>query len=461
MNKRQHILTHSLFNWRCYAIIVPFLLVLTLPAAAQQKLKTPVKLKIEDGDFEGVSVVIKNTTTGETNSVPGTSKFDLDLKLNCDYVISFSKPGYITKKIALNTNSPGDRAAQGFYPFNFEVNLFKQYDGVNIVIFNQPVGKISYNRLIDDFDYDTDYTKQIQSALKAAEDEIKQKQKEAQALAEQAKKDEAKKKLEAEAQAKADAKAKVEADKKAAEEARAQAAQAAKDKKAEEERMKREAQARMDEEKRAAATAKMEAEERAKAKAAEEEEARKAAAAQAAADKNTTANNAGGGADTRPANPAGSGNDTPPSSQPSGGGTEKPPVGPTGKSGSESPGNSPGRGTGKDDFPTANATPKQGFDKGADKAKGIEGEEAKPEPPPTVKPSPVQPIAKEPEYETLPEISVEEIPESNRTITRVTVRKNDKVTIFSRIVYKWGGVYYFRDNLSISESFFSKVTGVK
>ena len=434
---------------------------LALPAQAQQKLKTPVKLKIEDGDFEGVSVVIKNTTTGETNSVPGTSKFDLDLKLNCDYVISFSKPGYITKKIALNTNAPGERASQGFYPFNFEVNLFKQYDGVNIVIFNQPVGKISYNRLIDDFDYDTDYTKQIQSALKAAEDEIKKKQKEAQAQAEQLKKEEAKKKAEAEAQAKADAKAKAEADKKAAEEARAQAAQAAKDKKAEEERIKREAQARMDEEKRAAATAKMEAEERAKAKAAEEEEARRTAAAQAAAEKNVTANASGSGNDTRPANPAGSGADSPPAAQPAGGGSEKPPSGPGGKVGDEPAAGSPSRGTGSDDFQVTNAKPKQGYDKEAEKARGTTGEDVKPEPPAPVKPPEVKQPVKEPEYETLPEISIEEIPESNRTITKVTVRKNDKVTIFSKIVYKWGGIFYFKDNISISESYFSKVSGIK
>ncbi len=168
-----------------------FFVVFTIQA--QERLETPVKLKIEEGNFEEVTVVVKNNTTGETNTLKGEPRLDLGLKLNSDYVISFKKPGYITKKIALNTTAPGDRSKMGFYPFSFEVILFKQYDGVNIVIFNQPVGKISFNRLIDDFDYDTDYTKQVQSALKIAEEEIKQKQKEAIVQAEQQKQEEAKK----------------------------------------------------------------------------------------------------------------------------------------------------------------------------------------------------------------------------------------------------------------------------
>src|SRR5688572_7633772 len=143
---------YRLFGRRALAIIVP-LLFYCIQVTAQSRLKTPIKLKIEDGNFDEVTVVMKNNTTGESNTLPGVAKFDLDLKINCDYVISFSKPGYITKRIALNTTAPADRVNQGFYPFNYEVVLFKQYDGVNIVIFNQPVGRISYNRLIDDFDY--------------------------------------------------------------------------------------------------------------------------------------------------------------------------------------------------------------------------------------------------------------------------------------------------------------------
>src|SRR5690606_36660648 len=85
---------------------------------------------------------------------------------------------FVTKKMSFNTRVPADAAANGFTPFEFAVSLFKQYDGVNTVVFNQPVGVIRYDRTMDDFDYDTDYTKSIQSALDKTMEEVAAKQKE-------------------------------------------------------------------------------------------------------------------------------------------------------------------------------------------------------------------------------------------------------------------------------------------
>jgi hypothetical protein len=427
-------LTYFKRFWRCFTIIMPFFLLGISPVLSQPNLLTPVKMKIEDGNFDGVSVVIKNNTTGETHSIAGSAKLNLNLKINCDYVISFSKPGYITKKISLNTKAPGERAKQGFHEFPFEVNLFKQYDGVNIVVFNQPVGKISYNRLIDDFDYDTDYTKQIQSALKAAEEEIKQKQIEEKVLAENKKQEEVKNKAEEEAKKKADAKAKSDADKKAAEEAKAQAAEKAKAKKEEEEQAKRDLLAKQEEEKRQKALAKMEEEERAKAKAYEEEEARKKASAS-------------GGTDTRPTNVSGGGQDQL-ASNPSKG------------SGEEHLNAKPGKGSGSDKPSVAKAKPVSNEEKSGGKAPAIKGQEERPTPAPVITQTATP--EKTPEnYEVAPEISVEEISEPNRTVTKVTIRKPPKNFIYTRVVYKWGGVFFFKDNMSISQSMFADATGLK
>lgn len=429
---------------RFLTIIVPFFLFCSL-THAQDRLKTPIKLRVEDGNMDEVSVVMKNNTTGETNTIPGISKFDLDLKINCDYVISFSKPGYITKKIALNTSAPADRVSQGFYPFNFEVVLFKQYDGVNIVIFNQPVGKISYNRLVDDFDYDTDYTKQIQSALKTAEDEIKKKQMEARSQAEADKKEAEKQKSVAAAEAKEAAKAAFEAEKKLAEENRLQAIQAAKEKKAEEEQRKLEAKANVEQE-RQRALAQMEEEERAKAKANEEEEQRRKAGATA-------------------------GNDTPVSSKPSGSGDENKakrisgsgsegePVAASSGSGDEMSRTKAGKGSGTDDNQFMIADANKRNDKGISKATSTSGSDDSPDAViKTQNASPASVTASE-NFEVLPDISVEEITESNRTVTKVTVRKAQKETIFSKVQYTWGGIYYFRQNMSISETLYFMNTG--
>ncbi|MFM7079026.1 MAG: hypothetical protein ACKOYC_04455 [Bacteroidota bacterium] len=156
---------------------MPFFLV-GYSVVGQNRLSVPVKISVESGDVEGVTVYLKNNTSGEINETPGKAKMNLELILNNDYVITFSKKEYITKRIAMNTSMPTSRLVQELYPFNFEVVLFPQYEGVNIVVFNQPVAKIFFDPLLDDFDYDTDYTKQIQSALKKAEEQIIAKQKE-------------------------------------------------------------------------------------------------------------------------------------------------------------------------------------------------------------------------------------------------------------------------------------------
>ena len=427
------------------AIIMPFFF--GMPTAfCQARVKAPVKLKIEDGDFDGVSVVLKNNTTGESNSLPGSAKFDVDLKINSDYIISFSKPGYITKRIAFNTVSPTTRTNQGFYPFNFEVNLFKQYDGVNIVVFNQPVGKISFNRLIDDFDYDTDYTKQIQSALKLAEDEIKKKQQEERALTEQNKKQEEKRKQEEAVLAKANEKAQLEATKKAAEEARLQVEAEAKAKKAEEDQRKVEAKATLEEEKKLLAVAKLEEEERAKLKAAEDAENRPKPSGISGNDGNAVISPGTSGSDPKPSASASAGDDK------------------TSTRGNPT--------TGDDKFsgkPTMNSDQEfkpndiaEGFknqDSGIKQAKGTIEEESK-EPRPSSQGFNGSDAASS-EYEKLPDISVEEIEESARKIIRVTVRKNQKETVFSKVIYKWGGVFYFRSNLCISENLYKSATGLQ
>ena len=106
------------------------------------------------------------------------SKFEFALEYDCQYVFSYIKEGYVTKKVEVNTNVPKEKQSLEFEPFKFDVEIFKQYEGVNTVIYNQSVGKIKFNDVLNEFDYDTDYTKSIQSELARIEELLKQKAKE-------------------------------------------------------------------------------------------------------------------------------------------------------------------------------------------------------------------------------------------------------------------------------------------
>ena len=144
------------------------------------------KMKLEEGRLAGKLEVTENGTRIRMIDMSGAGKFDQQLKLNSDYVFSFSQDGYVSKKIAINTNVPEGRAeAEPFTAFEFHVTLFKQYEGVNFVVFNQPVGRVHYIEDDGDFGYDTDYSKSIQEKLEQVEKEVEEKKQEAAAAPKQ------------------------------------------------------------------------------------------------------------------------------------------------------------------------------------------------------------------------------------------------------------------------------------
>ncbi len=200
--------------------VLLFLLVIGLSAMAQGVFKVEGRLKIEAGDLRNARMVMYKDGVKERTVTTDLSRFTLSLDIGHKYIMEFQKDGYVTKKLLFNTEAPAEAVANGFTPFEFGVSLFKQYDDVNIVIFNQPVGIIRYESSIDDFDYDTDYTKSIQSQLDEATERTVAKEKD---LEKQNKEEEKRKAQEAKAQAKEEARAAKErevAEAKAAEEAR-------------------------------------------------------------------------------------------------------------------------------------------------------------------------------------------------------------------------------------------------
>lgn len=167
------------------------------------------RLKIDGGDLAGARVVVYKNGAKERTITTDLNRFRLDLALNSNYVLSFEKDGFVAKKLQFDTKLPAAATAREYAPFEFAVSLFKQYDDVNIVVFNQPVGKIRYEAGLADFDYDTDYTKSIQSQLQEAMAEVEKKQKEE---AKQAAADAKQQAADARAQAKAEADAKKQAE---------------------------------------------------------------------------------------------------------------------------------------------------------------------------------------------------------------------------------------------------------
>jgi hypothetical protein len=147
-----------------------------IAATPPQSLLVPVIFTVENGNYDLSYVVVKKngvalfTKTGEKN-------MKLKLEYGNEYLLSFGKEGYITKQILFNTSLPEGIDTTALEPYKIGVRIFKQYEGVNIVIYNQPVGFIHFIPQDEGFGYDTDYTKSILSELEATENILIQKSK--------------------------------------------------------------------------------------------------------------------------------------------------------------------------------------------------------------------------------------------------------------------------------------------
>lgn len=125
--------------------------------------------KGKDVPLDGCSVnLYKGTTLVATSPTTSNGKFKIRVDHDGDYVLQITKPGYITKRIAINTfNVPDQRTSAPFAEFDVEIDLFKLFPGLDYSVLNNPIARIIYNPAsgVEDFDYDRVYTSQIQAQL--------------------------------------------------------------------------------------------------------------------------------------------------------------------------------------------------------------------------------------------------------------------------------------------------------
>lgn len=154
-------------------VLTALVLLLSVELIAQNDFIISGKFKVDGGPNNGAKIVVEKNGK-QVKQLEGESRFEISLDFQAIYVVSFQKEGFVTKRLRFDTNVPEDRIEYGFEVFPFTVEIFEQYDDINMVVFNQPVGRISYSELIDEFDYDTDYTKSIQAQIDQAMDDVEE-----------------------------------------------------------------------------------------------------------------------------------------------------------------------------------------------------------------------------------------------------------------------------------------------
>ncbi|WP_321280673.1 hypothetical protein [Marinifilum fragile] len=155
---------------------VIFLVFCHFSISAQEKYSVTGKVKIENGSIDNTFITIyENAVKLESKLVDNNGKFTCDLDFGNDYIFEFSKEGFVTKKVSVSTFVPEEVLSRDsqFPPFKFTVSLFPAYEGLDLSIFDQPMGMIMYDKELDNFDYDRGYDSQIRDAIQKAEAEAR------------------------------------------------------------------------------------------------------------------------------------------------------------------------------------------------------------------------------------------------------------------------------------------------
>ncbi len=129
----------------------------------------------EGQELQNANVLLLNNnipvTQITTDEIGG---FSFTLNTNNQYMLVFSKSGYVSKKILVNTENVPINTS--ILRSGIDVELFREIDGVDFSILNQPIGEFFYSPYKKNIDYDKNYTNSIREQLEALQNAISNRQ---------------------------------------------------------------------------------------------------------------------------------------------------------------------------------------------------------------------------------------------------------------------------------------------
>lgn len=93
----------------------------------------------------------------------GKKRTIIKLPLNQNFTVYVSKDGYVSKHFLVNTIVPKQKTA--IYMFSLDVSLFKKVPDLDIQL-TEPIAIVQFFSKEVKFDYDFEYTEEINAALK-------------------------------------------------------------------------------------------------------------------------------------------------------------------------------------------------------------------------------------------------------------------------------------------------------
>ncbi|MEY4109901.1 MAG: hypothetical protein RLZZ46_255, partial [Bacteroidota bacterium] len=121
-----------------------------------------------------VILVSKISGGSDRVQVDKEGNYTIRLDFQKEYKILYSRKGYVSQFITVNTNVDKERISDAFYPEEFNVKLFEDVPGLNTTeIVTNPIGKIFYQEELNDFEWDDTYSAAMREKLESLRAEVK------------------------------------------------------------------------------------------------------------------------------------------------------------------------------------------------------------------------------------------------------------------------------------------------
>ncbi|MBK9148353.1 MAG: hypothetical protein IPM12_11135 [Flavobacteriales bacterium] len=90
-----------------------------------------------------------------------SSKYELDLGRNGEWLVTFSVPGYVSKRIKLMLFGPTPEEWVGGFGMNVDMTMIQPQEGVDYSLLEEPFGICRYNSETGMFEWDLAYTEKM------------------------------------------------------------------------------------------------------------------------------------------------------------------------------------------------------------------------------------------------------------------------------------------------------------
>ncbi|MCB0761524.1 MAG: hypothetical protein KDC12_08385 [Flavobacteriales bacterium] len=114
-------------------------------------------------------VVVQDKAVMDTLELGADNHLSLELPLQYDYHLIYEAPGFARKEVWIDTRNIEFSAANGGFLMDLDISLQKAVEGLDLSVFDEPVGKARYNHSTENIEFDLKFTQnrmdQIEGAL--------------------------------------------------------------------------------------------------------------------------------------------------------------------------------------------------------------------------------------------------------------------------------------------------------